>query len=78
MRITNQYFIQSNLFLRFLHLHSQEKDIPRVEKGNNDVRRHQLVKIDSQGSRVSSRSASEDSYSDKGKTGPFGMWIKRF
>ena len=78
LRTTNHCFIPSNLFLRFLHLHSQERDIPRLEKGNNDVRGHQLVKIDSQGSRVSSRSASEDSYSDKGKTGPFGMWIKRF
>ena len=42
MRTTKHYFIQSNPFLRFLHLHSQEKDIPRVEKGNTDVRRHQL------------------------------------
>ena len=75
---TKYYFIPWKLFLRFLHLHSQERDISRVEKGNTDVKRHQLVHIDSQGSRISSRSASEDSYSDKAKTGPFGMWIKRF
>ena len=67
--------INSILFLfRFLHLHTQTK----VTGGHTDVRGHPLAKIESQGSRISSRSGSEESPSEaKTKSATFGVFRKR-
>ena len=65
---------------RFLHLHTQTQT--KIESRgvgcHTDVRGHHLAKIESQGSRISSRSGSEDSHSEtKMKTSTFGVFRKR-
>ena len=60
---------------RFLHLHTQTK---ATGGGHTDVRGHPLAKIESQGSRISSRSGSEESPSEtKMKSATFGVFRKR-
>ena len=68
-------YIYSTLFtFRFLHLHTETK----VTGGHTDVRGHPLAKIESQGSRISSRSGSEESPSEnRTKSATFSVFRKR-
>jgi hypothetical protein len=65
--------------LRFLHLHNQGKAESGGEKSHTDVRMHPLAKIDSQESRIGSRSGSEESHSEtKTKNTTFVGFRKRY
>ena len=77
-------------YARFLHLHTQEKNELKGTKSNTDARgiisssvdhprHHPLAKIESQGSRISSHSGSEESHGEtKTKEATFGIFRKRY